>query len=493
MRTGAALRQWLEELIAEMPPGAKLPTDSDFAARCQVSTRTLRRAMAELKNRGLVTRAPGKGTFRAGPESPAPSAPTPTRQSSVETLVAALRQSINRGDLRRGSQLPLNKYISHQYQVSGRTVAAAYRALESEGMVRRIGKHYWVGQFNPASKTKTKNDIFVAVQTRAQLKGLFVDYPIATAYRRLESELTACGSRLHFVTNDQLADATAGWVRRDRYPRGILLADSFGHHIDAVMPFLKPMMRRGRRGARVTVVADMISQPQRDAFASGLVGTVRGNFATAQARAIGKYLSRMPDRDVVFVADGHRLMADPRMATMRYQKHTYEILRQRCGPGGRILEAIVGGPPKLTKKWLLEEALGGEGDYQDYLKSKYRDVPGTRNGGQEEHLSLYDSVEQVVKAYGSDAVWLLVHDSVAEQALDALHKRNARIPESVSVISLENDPHYLHLGLSSCAPDWDLVGYLLAHALLGDMQLERTSRGFIRVASPVVDRQTTPH
>lgn len=47
----------------ELPSGARLPAERDMADEYQVSLQTARRAVEELRDRGLVQTVPVKGTF----------------------------------------------------------------------------------------------------------------------------------------------------------------------------------------------------------------------------------------------------------------------------------------------------------------------------------------------------------------------------------------------------------------------------------------------
>ncbi|WP_236793308.1 GntR family transcriptional regulator [Amycolatopsis sp. GM8] len=47
----------------DLPPGARLPAERDLAVDYGVSVCTARRAVAELRDRGLVQTVPVKGTF----------------------------------------------------------------------------------------------------------------------------------------------------------------------------------------------------------------------------------------------------------------------------------------------------------------------------------------------------------------------------------------------------------------------------------------------
>ncbi len=72
MTVHGQIEDWLADAIAsgQLSPGDKLPTEQDLAAWLGVSRMTLRHALAELANRGLVTRTVGRagGTFVAEPK-----------------------------------------------------------------------------------------------------------------------------------------------------------------------------------------------------------------------------------------------------------------------------------------------------------------------------------------------------------------------------------------------------------------------------------------
>ncbi len=68
----AQIEDWLadEITVGHLSPGDRLPTEHDLAAWLGVSRMTLRQALSELAQRGLVTRAVGRGggTFVAEPK-----------------------------------------------------------------------------------------------------------------------------------------------------------------------------------------------------------------------------------------------------------------------------------------------------------------------------------------------------------------------------------------------------------------------------------------
>jgi len=57
--------------VGRLQPGARLAGERDLAQEYGVSIASIRRAVAELRERGLVLTLPAKGTFIAVPEEPA--------------------------------------------------------------------------------------------------------------------------------------------------------------------------------------------------------------------------------------------------------------------------------------------------------------------------------------------------------------------------------------------------------------------------------------
>ncbi|WP_043623644.1 winged helix-turn-helix domain-containing protein [Nonomuraea candida] len=54
----------------ELTPGTRLPGERDLAQEYGVAIGTVRRAVQELRDRGLVVTLPAKGTYIARPERP---------------------------------------------------------------------------------------------------------------------------------------------------------------------------------------------------------------------------------------------------------------------------------------------------------------------------------------------------------------------------------------------------------------------------------------
>lgn len=149
LQSGIAIwRQIAETLSGEIsagawPPGAKLPTEAELARRFGVNRHTLRRAVADLADRGLVRVEQGRGTFVA--EDVVEYA-VGERPRFAETLNSQHRAP--GGRLLRAIRLPADERVALALKVRrGTTVVLIERLGEADGKPLSISNHYF-----PASR-----------------------------------------------------------------------------------------------------------------------------------------------------------------------------------------------------------------------------------------------------------------------------------------------------------------------------------------------------
>jgi DNA-binding LacI/PurR family transcriptional regulator len=87
--------------------------------------------------------------------------------------------------------------------------------------------------------------------------------------------------------------------------------------------------------------------------------------------------------------------------------------------------------------------------------------------------------------------WVFEQERNAALALDWCRERRMQVPRQVSIVGLENRREYADRGITACVRDWETMGYLMAHALIGDIPLQRTRRGFIAYGALLLERETT--
>jgi hypothetical protein len=74
--------------------------------------------------------------------------------------------------------------------------------------------------------------------------------------------------------------------------------------------------------------------------------------------------------------------------------------------------------------------------------------------------------------------------------LQYCRRTRKRVPSEIGIVCLGDDPRYLHHNISCCIPDWETNGYLMAHALMGDIPVAKTGKGFVRPQALFLDRGT---
>jgi DNA-binding GntR family transcriptional regulator len=127
----AALRARITE--GDLTPGTLLPSESALCTEYGVARNTLRRALDQLAEEGLVAVRPGRGrivaasdeaTMRTGPQ--------------YRNMATDLRLMIESGELQPGDALPSETALAERYRVARGTARHALAELEGAGLVESI-------------------------------------------------------------------------------------------------------------------------------------------------------------------------------------------------------------------------------------------------------------------------------------------------------------------------------------------------------------------
>lgn len=147
-----ALRSRIGE--GEFEPDSMLPSESRLVAEYQVSRNTLRRALSELEDKGLIRSLPGRGRVVVAQGEGGESSGGPVLQ--YERIAADLREKIDAGDLPPGAVVPSEAALVEEYGVSRGTARQALIELQGAGLVEvKHGK----GRFVSLDLAKTSEDV----------------------------------------------------------------------------------------------------------------------------------------------------------------------------------------------------------------------------------------------------------------------------------------------------------------------------------------------
>ncbi|MFF5227987.1 GntR family transcriptional regulator [Dactylosporangium sp. NPDC000521] len=109
----------------EFQPGSALPSEAALSAEYSVARNTVRRALDQLSEEGLIITQPGRGRLVNAPGE----RNSPTRPQ-YQRIATDLRKRIESGDLAAGALMPSESALVKQYGVARGTARQALAALQ---------------------------------------------------------------------------------------------------------------------------------------------------------------------------------------------------------------------------------------------------------------------------------------------------------------------------------------------------------------------------
>lgn len=482
------LREWLEAQLDALSPGAALPTSTELSRRFGLSVRTINTVMKPYMAGGRIVRIRGRGTFIAGGDPTAPPDTAPPR-SSAERIADAVKESISTGDLKFGDQLPPVTFMSRQFHVTPSTVTAAYRTLARERYAVRIGRSYWIGGFKNLVSLDLHKQVLLLHGEADTFSRAFARDLYTTAYLRMERELAGLGYALRVVDmhNRDAQQSLSG----DIPPYGIVLYRHDATRIAEAEPLLHRLTARPRaEHVRIPLLLDMrfgrLDHPLPDAHILH-----RGNLSTAAGKTVAAYVAQKRYRSVVFFADEDLDDTEKHFWNfVRCLKVRIELANLDAAVAARF--CITPSRSGLSPAAFIDaEAVAnlryGE-HYLEALLGKYRQLT---LDAIREAIDIADTTPRTYTAYRDADLWVFASMGRAADALEWCRVQRIAVPKRLSILSLENDAAHFGAGISCADIDWENVGYLMAHAIVGDIPIARTRRGYIRCGARVIGRGTT--
>jgi DNA-binding transcriptional regulator YhcF (GntR family) len=476
-------QQWILAEIAKLPADSCLPPDRELSVQWGLSTITVQRVLAKLRDEGRVIRIPGKGTFtpnldKVGMTSLQIKTGT-LRESAVEHLVTSLVRLISEGVYRKGKSLPPVKFIRNQFKVSSETVTTAYQRLEQLGYVEKVGKSYWVGRLDQLMAQHAMQEVFFLRFGTDDFQNIFNSDPIALAFQKMERDLYNAGYFLHPEKADNLPARAREWETSGRYPAGLV----FYNVGPAQIPFLKEFLTRHAAGfrnrVRVLVHGGHGNLTELVPYAQVFL---RGNIDTEKARVIAYYLLNAGYREANFCIDeaDFEEFTDVRF----YVKIALSV--KNIIPDF-VFRFTIRPKPGSTRRLAFADHM--DENYRAYLKSKF---PNASVDTLERSLRFTEDPFGACAQHPGTKIWIFFRDEMAAEAMEWLRRNGKSVPQDVAIAGFQNDPRYYHLGISTCGPDWDNLGYVMAHSIIGDIKLAKSRKGFVKVRCHMVDKLTTP-
>lgn len=485
VKPSAAFRRWVDAHLARADSGSRLPPVNRLCAQFNLSETTVRRILRSFQNEGKLLLLPGRGTFVAGGRREI-DVPDETPTSSAATIEKYITDSISCGDIRIGQQLPSVKYMSIQFKVARQTVTKAYRNLKARGIATRIGKSYWAGRGSLTTRQAATRKGFIFTWNSEDFSSMFHDPNIFLqpwineVMRAMEMELISHGWDLRFETTAQLGTWIDHWKRESELPSGLFLHLVNERKLKALLPQLKRLQSAVRLN-RSRIVLDWEGGNPR-CIPGSYFAFARGNILSLRARTLAHFIAGAGYRNVCFHYDENELDISYLRLALRIR---HELRTRDSSILCRIIVVLRGG--QRTRDMLFE----------DFLKSIGRELSqklaftGYRSAIQlKEEMVCTTTPEKYYCNKNLRTINVFITDEAALRAIRWAAETGKSLPADFGIVSLENNPDYLHHRISCCIPDTSGIGYLMAHALIGDISFRKTGLGFIRARALMQRRGT---
>lgn len=477
----ARLTAWLEQELSQAPPGERFPSDRVLAERFGLSERTVRTVMAGLARQGMVSRVRGSGTFKPRPDEPdAPHAPL--RPTAAQSIASRIHELIVKGELKSGEALPQVKFLCRSYRIAPATVSKAYRLLQQRGVVVRVGRKYFAGNLDYAPMPiRRKRVFFFSISPRGFRQTMSID-GMLPGYRKMEKELMRHGFRVEYFGPDELDALMAVGSVHGAAPDAIAVGYVPKAQYENVSSRLVRFVRKARPSMPPALIFSDAAPPRVPHEINLLC---HGNIATNWTRTLARFLVDRHITAVTLFYSTGRAFGVP--FTFASSAKLYpELLQFGRDVRFRIVirteeDTDVGA--LVRKIWpdssdgMIEAIMG---KYQPMTRKRF-----------EQSILVTGSFCELYHRCRNDSAWLFSNAQSAADALQWCRSHDIAVPGELTIIAFDNNPDYFGHSISTCIVDYETIGYQMAHSLIGDIPIAKTSRGYIRPSAMVLERGTT--
>ena len=477
--------RWIDETVRDPEGGYCLPTVRELSRRFRISSSSVRRLLRPYIDDGSLEAIQGRGIFVAS-RMPRASHPASLRGvSSAQSIADAVAEDIAAGKLKHGDPLPAIKLLAGQFKTRNTTVAHAYRILQQRGRVRRIGKYYWVGGLKSVRSFGARKTIPCFNFSEGDLSDLNADNEVGYAYENMESELHNHGLSLRLEPGEKL-DL---FLRPRAFARsdcaGVLMSGVDDQHFARICPrieALEPALARSGRRILVCGADPERRVPRRTHY------FCHGTIITNTVRTAAEYSFRKGFRDIVlFFRERPNTLSGIRF----FLRFISESLARNPATRIRFLiqplhhdtspEQVF----KRTPSYLYHKSFV----YIEGILSKHAPITLQQIF---DMITIGDSIDDLLSRAPRGALWLTRDAATALEVAERCAARRIPLPSGVALLCFDKDVSLRRHGIASCVPDWNTIGYLMAHALIGDIPIQTSRRGFIRTPALLYERSTMP-
>lgn len=465
---------------------------AELADRYGVSVRTMAKAVAILKQKGLVSVGRGKKMAPVAGEEPKRSS-APKRSS--EMLYETIADAIADGRYGCGSALPKIFAMQKLHGVSARTVCTTLKNLERNELIHKHGKAWIVGKRTVDAPFLFVGPPVLFIVHAKPSRWKSIDNPWSMGfYRTFNHECESRGIRTHFYvpSKDRSYNESFPWGVEammsegkqlgDRY-RGMLIVGSrkeyrdFDCWLEAAAGLKRPSVWFTTHGADESDMKKIAG----DRFLFGC-GFSERNFEHTALKHLVDW--------------GHRRIAYIYSSDIEWQRRRAARLSAMCESGSFDPSGREDHRRHLPVYLLLCDAKDdeiGKAAFTDRRIRTPESVPITSivKGARHERPGWMDWVGPCAYAHSHGCTALLAaNDRIAVRIRIAARHLSLQLPKSFSLLSFDNTAQSLLQGISSVDPGFSRLAYRSFHCLSGYIPVKCDRPGQFLTKAFVADRGT---
>jgi len=458
-----------------------LPSMHKLARKLGISVWTVRAAVKQLVGQGRLRCSQGRPITVAG------RAPDSSASAATTRLSALLERRIVDGEYRVNQPLPKAARIVLEEHVSPNTVAAALVQLRDKELIHKAGKRWIAGpglSVKQSRRTQRFRSVLLLTPLGWESRNFYSTTFITAFSRALVSELHDHGTMLSLAFFDKASGARS--AEEGPVPSGVHEIRSYVKALGD--DYLGTMIYFGwgipDSAAEVVRMLTTFGKPILD-FDHG----DRHQMFSREVASWNKSVWRrchFDERAAVEVAvqalaeRGHSIAGVPVYLSESYNwtDHRVSLIKEIAAKAGIVVETR----EQKEKFWKYESDFD-PGSYSKELLAALLQS-GMQAGAspvlQRQSLrslllNSTPSLTDLIKTKGLSAL-IALSDDMAREIYLWLKFAGIRVPESISLVSFDNNVEFYHMPVSTVDFGFARLGYLAAHAFIGDIPV-RAGRG----------------
>lgn len=483
------LLQWVDTTLADPASGNRLPTIRALSRNFGLSKSTVQKSLKSYIQDGRLTAIRGKGLFVTSRMPQPRNLESNHSTSSVLSIADALTEDIAAGKLKHGEALPAVKLLSRQFKAGQASVTNAYRILQQRGLVRRVGKKFWVGGLQSIRDFGAKSTVVCLNFSEGDSTDLTSNSEILHAFEFLEDELHNHRLSIRFEDSGRMALFLRPRALQKSDIARFIITGVTSDRLLTLFPQIQSLETfLSRSGKRILVCGRHSESGTERRIPRHTEYFCHGTIITNVVRTAAEYCFRKGFQNIVLV---HRETENNAKDVRFYLRFISELLVRNPNADITFLIQPLHGDTSPERVFWRTPAYKEHNhfEYLEGLLSKY--APYTMNDLYR-RITLGSTVNDLLSHAPRGAVWICKEAAIACAADDWCTAHRIPVPTEAAILCFEKAPSLHFRGIATCIPDWRTIGYILAHSLIGDIPLKRSRKGFLRTPAVLYERRTMP-